>query len=105
MITTQYKKTRKGKIMKFTHQVYLRNDIPCGYDKCEMCEPSCLLYELISGEFSFEDSESARRVYILDHDLVMHQLDLLENFPPLKNVIILQSIVNDLMIKFPNLKS
>ena len=65
------KLTRRG-VRKVVTEHYLRDDIACGLAACELC-----------GESSFGAAVLAppaphRRVYVLDTNVVLHQLDVLE---------------------------
>ena len=38
MLKTAYRKTKRGRVLKLTKEVYLRKDIPCGFESCPFCE-------------------------------------------------------------------
>lgn len=37
MLNITFRKTKRGRIQKITKEVYLRADIPCGYENCPYC--------------------------------------------------------------------
>ena len=81
----QYKKIKRGNIIKNVHTKLLREDIPCGISECNFCEenPKQLTLE--------------RPLFILTSSLILTQIDAIENFPLLDNCILPQSEYNILL--------
>lgn len=46
------RKTRRGHVLKITHELYLRTDIPCGSHACRQCpiDPSTVLDQTMKNE-------------------------------------------------------
>lgn len=40
MLNIAFRKTKRGRIQKIIKEVYLRPDIPCGYEGCPYCTQS-----------------------------------------------------------------
>mmetsp|Transcript_19753 Transcript_19753/g.16924 ORF Transcript_19753/g.16924 Transcript_19753/m.16924 type:complete len:125 (+) Transcript_19753:23-397(+) len=80
-IKVQYRKTKKGKINKIVEEVYLRDEIEAP-----------LLDQIINeGESNI--------IYIIDLDAFTKQIDLIENCKVLNNVIVLQTILEEIRRK------
>ncbi|KYQ92675.1 putative exoribonuclease [Tieghemostelium lacteum] len=92
-----YRTTKKGNVIKVVNEIYLRDDIPCGHEQCEIClskykeRTNSEDRAISSGEIS---SMSANQIYILDTNVILHQIDLLED-PSLKNIVILSTVLNE----------
>ena len=87
------KKTRGGKVMKVVREHYLRDDLPCGIVACTLCTPSSspkLDLRRASAELC--------TVYVVDTNVVLHQMDLLESRHgvfELLNLVLLQTVVEE----------
>ncbi|KAF6023062.1 DIS3 [Bugula neritina] len=112
------KKTKRGGILKIVREHYLRDDILCGFESCELCykrkgaeDPM----EICSGDhesrdirpssqqtniclsdqlFVTFDGKQETHVLIPDTNVVLHQVDVLED-DSVKNVIILATVVEE----------
>ena len=68
------KVTKKGTLMNFVKEHYLREDIPCGFLECPSCEKL-----LTSGDNARVVSvQETKEVWVVDTNVWLHQLDLLE---------------------------
>ena len=104
-IRTFHRKTKKGSIIKLVREHYLRKEIPCGWISCLTCSSfsdagRCLL------------SSSPRQTLVpglKDHFLIpdarvlLTQLDVIEDNEFGNNIIIMQSVLND--VRQRNLKT
>ncbi|CAE6421872.1 unnamed protein product [Rhizoctonia solani] len=92
-----YKKTARGKVLKVLRERYVREDIQCGIDKCELC------YSFTEGDKSPLPSTGdlthaqfpAGHFIIPDTNVFLHQMDLIESplfSPP---IIILQTVIDE----------
>ncbi|KJE93975.1 mitotic control protein dis3 [Capsaspora owczarzaki ATCC 30864] len=111
------KKTRKGNVVKIVREHYLRDDVWCGAAGCAVCAQShdASLESSPSNANAFFCATSSKgnskakastlasasassalpAHYILpDTNVVLHQMDLLEH-PTIKNVIILQTVLDE----------
>ncbi|KAG8690408.1 exosome catalytic subunit dis3 [Ceratobasidium sp. 423] len=92
-----YKKTARGKVLKVLRERYVRDDIQCGVEKCELC------YSFAEGDKSPLPSTGdlthsqfpAGHFIIPDTNVFLHQMDLIESplfAPP---IIILQTVIDE----------
>jgi exosome complex exonuclease DIS3/RRP44 len=114
MITQKqfYKKTKKGSIIKLVNEVYLRSDIHCGLIDC----PECLKenIELVPTQLSEYNNNSLLDVkprkdlntrfniyhfIVPDASAILYQLDVLEDSNFGENIIILQSVLDEVRKK------
>ncbi|EFA82959.1 putative exoribonuclease [Heterostelium album PN500] len=97
-----YRATRRGKIIKVVREVYLRDDLICGHQKCQSClEIKKRLYRTVEERERAESTYSeltgegdSQKILILDTNVVLHQIDLLED-PTIKNVVILTTVLDE----------
>jgi len=76
------KRTRRGAVKTHVRQTYLRDDLPTGAP------------QLDGPDLEPKLSEGAERYYVLDTNVVLHQIDLLER-PALTDVIVLQTVLDE----------
>ncbi len=60
---------RDGVLMKDVYEIYLRNDIPCGWNDCELC----------SSEINVFEFEASKYLFIPDYDLLVNYYDVFMN--------------------------
>ena len=96
MIThkTFHRKTKRGTIIKLVREHYLRLDIACGRQLCDHCD---------NIDESKRLSAKGKLYLIPDSSILLTQLDVLEDPSFGDDVIILQSVLNDVRQK--NLKA
>lgn len=82
--TEYYRKTRRNTVQKVVYERYLREDIPCGVETCELCkdlsefkEQSCLSQKPALGQY-----------VVIDTNVVMKQIDFLERPNGMKDVVV-----------------
>uniref|UniRef100_A0A1I8AYG7 Protein DIS3 homolog n=1 Tax=Meloidogyne hapla TaxID=6305 RepID=A0A1I8AYG7_MELHA len=80
-ISTAYYKTRSGKINKRVHELYLRNDIPCGFSRCLKCRYNS---EALKPLQFFENGALSKSVQyphflLLDGPSIMKFIDVLDD--------------------------
>lgn len=86
-------KTRNGKIHKRVHELYHRNDIPCGFLRCNSCR-----YDDGFKPSNFVENESINRsvkfphFMLLDGPSILKFIDVLDERQIFRNVLILQSV-------------
>lgn len=61
---------KNGDLIKRVHEVYLRNDITCGWEKCELCPKNSKSY------FDFTNSKN---LFIPDFNILKNYYDILMN--------------------------
>ncbi len=97
------KKTRRGKVLKVVREHYLRNDLSCGSEACEDCPHPMQVDENVLSSLSSEPKSLSKiferpHYLVLDTNIVLNQMDILEVLPKdggLKNVIILQTVLEE----------
>ena len=109
MITQKqfYKKTKKGSIIKLVNEVYLRNDIHCGLADCGECLKENIEFVILPSSRSLDhkprkDLNSRFNLYhfiIPDTSAILNQLDVLEDENFGDNLIILQSVLDEVRKK------
>uniref|UniRef100_A0A914KMQ1 Protein DIS3 homolog n=2 Tax=Meloidogyne TaxID=189290 RepID=A0A914KMQ1_MELIC len=92
--STTYYKTRSGKINKRVNELYLRNDIPCGFSRCLKCRYNS---ESLKPLQFFENGSLSKSVkyphfLLLDGPSIMKFIDVLDDISVFRNIIILQSV-------------
>jgi exosome complex exonuclease DIS3/RRP44 len=105
-----YKKTARGKVQKIIRERYLRDDVSCGRQGCEVCQTRSQPSQegrsegctMLQGTGSTSNtSDLGNHFIVLDTNVVLHQMDLLESnlgdtsSPPFTNVIILQTVLDE----------
>lgn len=85
------KKNSKGKVVKVVQEHYLRDDIYCSIQGCEVCPKDQLirLDRLVGRPSPCPELTSMPHYLIPDTNVVVNQLDLLEH---LDNIIILTTV-------------
>ncbi|CAF0749015.1 unnamed protein product [Rotaria sordida] len=91
------RKTRRGHVLKITHELYLRTDITCGSNACQQC---------IIGQTTLLDKHmkngnnliSTGHYLLVDTNIVLQQVDVLED-PLLTNVIVPQIVLDEVRHK------
>ncbi|CAE7125980.1 unnamed protein product [Rhizoctonia solani] len=92
-----YKKTARGKVLKVLRERYVRDDIPCGIEKCQLC------YAFTDGDKSPLSSTGdlthaqfpTGHFIVPDTNVFLHQMDLVESplfTPP---IIVLQTVLDE----------
>ncbi|CAE6477184.1 unnamed protein product [Rhizoctonia solani] len=92
-----YKKTARGKVLKVLRERYVRDDIQCGIEKCDLCyafteadkSPLSSTGDLTHAQFP------TGHFIIPDTNVFLHQMDLIESplfAPP---IIILQTVIDE----------
>ncbi|CAF0928716.1 unnamed protein product [Adineta steineri] len=91
------RKTRRGHVLKITHELYLRTDIPCGSNACQQCtiDESTLLDKHMNNGNSLV---STGHYLLVDTNVVLQQVDLLED-PLFTNVIVPQIVLDEVRHK------
>lgn len=88
------KKTKKGSVIKIVREHYLRDDISCGSEICDVCDHGP------KGPALSECPENRSQKYkkphymIPDTNVVIHQIDVLED-SSIQDVIILQTVLEE----------
>ncbi|XP_060081285.1 exosome complex exonuclease RRP44-like [Ylistrum balloti] len=91
---TFVKKTKRGRIIKIVREHYLRDDITCGSESCQTCDPFDFGQPLSS------EPENKSRLCLTPHylipdtNVVLHQMDVLED-NVVQNVVILQTVLDE----------
>ncbi|XP_033754703.1 exosome complex exonuclease RRP44-like [Pecten maximus] len=91
---TFVKKTKRGKILKIVREHYLRDDISCGSESCQICDPFDFGQPLSS------EPENKSRLCLTPHyiipdtNVVFDQMDVLED-NVVQNVVILQTVLDE----------
>jgi len=104
--TSQFtKKTRSGKILTVAREHYLRDDLYCGSAACKACpmrDEERKLEPALASAAKQQPSPSERRQYfVLDTNVLLHQMDLLEACAAhperglLSNLILLQTVLDE----------
>ncbi|KAL3121606.1 hypothetical protein niasHT_008735 [Heterodera trifolii] len=90
---TTFYKTRNGKFNKRVHELYLRNDIPCGVSACRHCHYEGQMKPIqLEENAAFCKSAQFRHCLLVDGPTILRFIDLLDNRELFRNVIILQSV-------------
>lgn len=113
MLNRAYVKlSKKNKILTVVREVYLRKDIFCGSELCEKCyDSNTLKASLADGHVLAQrlsgpskGSKAPVDYLVIDTNIVLHQMDLL-NKPNFRNVIVLQTVLNEVKNQSPQLYS
>ncbi|KAG8039028.1 hypothetical protein G9C98_003335 [Cotesia typhae] len=99
---TFFRKTKSGNIFKIVRDHYLRDDIWCGSEACELCKPrkkDLVLEEENPGTKS--SLISGPYYLLLDTNIVLDQINILEE-DLLCNVIILQTVLEEVKHRSSN---
>jgi exosome complex exonuclease DIS3/RRP44 len=94
------KKTRRGNILKIVREHYLRDDINCGSELCQL--ESCKSQDSFKTSNTLDSKPNlntntlfTQPHYIMpDTNIILHQMDVLED-PIFKNVIITQTVLQE----------
>uniref|UniRef100_A0A914CRX0 Protein DIS3 homolog n=1 Tax=Acrobeloides nanus TaxID=290746 RepID=A0A914CRX0_9BILA len=94
ILTSTYRKTRREKITKRVHELYLRNDIACGWPTCSKCsfDPEARTLADLNNE-TRSSLAPYKHVLIVDAQCVLKFIDVFHH-EVFKNTIILQSVWN-----------
>ncbi|KAH3767392.1 exosome complex exonuclease RRP44A [Pelomyxa schiedti] len=121
--TVFFKKTRQGKVVQVSREKYLRNDLPCGYVGCPACSSmypnSSSGLGMVMGQSSFDSPIATatslidkaptlatafppgtkpciegKKVFVVDTNVVLLQMDLLENHA-ITNFVIVSTVINE----------
>ncbi|ORX34504.1 hypothetical protein BD324DRAFT_636170 [Kockovaella imperatae] len=74
------KKTAKGKVLSFLRERYVRDDIPCGFEGCDQCRDLPGYKPVL--QKGYRHTKIDPHYLVIDTNIVLHQMDLLEAFPP-----------------------
>jgi len=87
------RKTRRGHVLKITHELYLRTDITCGSNACQQCtiDQSTILDKQINNANNLVPNG---HYLLIDTNIVLQQVDLLED-PLFTNVIVPQIVLDE----------
>ncbi|XP_037952749.1 exosome complex exonuclease RRP44-like isoform X1 [Teleopsis dalmanni] len=92
------RKTRRGNVLKVVREHYLRDDLSCGSDICNVCNrqdvPPVLLRERMLRTTLFDFPH----YIVLDSNIILDQIDVLEE-DVLCNVIIFATVMNEVRKK------
>ncbi|CAF1622070.1 unnamed protein product [Rotaria magnacalcarata] len=91
------RKTRRGHVLKITHELYLRTDITCGSHACHQCtiDQRTLLDKQMTNGNSLVPSG---HYLIVDTNIILQQVDVLED-PLFTNVIVPQVVLDEVRHK------
>ncbi len=91
------RKTRRGHVLKITHELYLRTDITCGSNACQQCtiDQSTILDKQINNANNLVPNG---HYLLIDTNIVLQQVDLLED-PLFTNVIVPQIVLDEVRKK------
>ncbi|CAF3566131.1 unnamed protein product [Rotaria socialis] len=91
------RKTRRGHVLKITHELYLRTDITCGSHACHQCtiDQRTLLDKQMTNGNSLV---SSGHYLIVDTNIILQQVDVLED-PLFTNVIVPQVVLDEVRHK------
>ncbi|VVD03099.1 unnamed protein product, partial [Leptidea sinapis] len=87
-------KTKRGNILKIVREHYLRDDLLCGSEACDICPHKDDEYVLDAKPESICALFDFNHYIVLDSNVVLHQIDVLED-DALKNVIVLQTVLEE----------
>uniref|UniRef100_A0A915EFZ8 Protein DIS3 homolog n=1 Tax=Ditylenchus dipsaci TaxID=166011 RepID=A0A915EFZ8_9BILA len=93
IISTSYRKTRGDKIHKRVHELYLRNDIPCGASTCKTCSFADMKPLEVCDNSSYSRSFASNHFLLLDGICILRFIDVLHE-DVFKGAVILQSAWN-----------
>eukprot|EP00003_Mantamonas_plastica_P018920 TRINITY_DN3089_c0_g2_i1.p3 TRINITY_DN3089_c0_g2~~TRINITY_DN3089_c0_g2_i1.p3 ORF type:complete len:102 (+),score=29.02 TRINITY_DN3089_c0_g2_i1:155-460(+) len=85
------KKTRRGGIVRVVREHYMRDDIWCGSMICDVCGIDDPEYSAIL--------QKVDEYVVPDTNVILHQMDALSH-PCFKNVIILQTVLNEVKHRY-----
>ncbi|WVR04559.1 hypothetical protein IAU60_001566 [Kwoniella sp. DSM 27419] len=77
------KKTARGKVMNILRERYVRDDIPCGFESCILCQdfPGFRPVLPAKGYTQHQKYGGAGHWLVVDTNIVLHQMDLLTALP------------------------
>ena len=84
-----FKRTHKGKVVRLVKELYLQNDIECGYSKGQQVSRE-QLRTLVS-------QVPTQQLLVVDTNIALHQIDVLEYASPVTSlVMVLQTVLQEL---------
>ncbi|CAF1009743.1 unnamed protein product [Rotaria sp. Silwood1] len=91
------RKTRRGHVLKITHELYLRTDITCGSNVCQQCtvDQTTVLDKYMKNG---NNLVSTGHYLLVDTNIVLQQVDVLED-PLFTNVIVPQVVLDEVRHK------
>ncbi|CAF0742470.1 unnamed protein product [Rotaria sp. Silwood1] len=91
------RKTRRGHVLKITHELYLRTDITCGSNVCQQCtvDQTPVLDKYMKNG---NNLVSTGHYLLVDTNIVLQQVDVLED-PLFTNVIVPQVVLDEVRHK------
>lgn len=90
------KRTRRGKVVKVVREHYLRDDIHCGIEGCELCGPPLAPPAALAAGNPAPMSRAPHggAYIVIDTNVALHQMDLLEtSIPPLCDMVVPQTVM------------
>lgn len=99
-IVSSFRRTRRGSIVKIVREHYLRKDIYCGVEKCVNCrdQPKEILISS-NPRKGISSLLKGKHVVIPDASVFFNQMDVLEDDSFCNDIVILQSIRNEVRSK------
>lgn len=91
------RKTKRGWLGNIVKQTYARDDIVCGIEQCP--EHSKWGVTAECGPFEVEMDREAT-IYFVDEETLLNQTDILENCEEIANLVVIQSLVEQLKLKY-----
>ncbi|ODN80426.1 hypothetical protein, variant [Cryptococcus amylolentus CBS 6039] len=75
------KKTARGKVMNLLRERYVRDDIPCGFEDCQLCEDFPGFKRVLPRNGYSRHAKFGGHWLVIDTNIVLHQMDLLQSLP------------------------
>ncbi|TYJ56322.1 hypothetical protein B9479_003014 [Cryptococcus floricola] len=75
------KKTARGKVMNVLRERYVRDDIPCGFEDCQLCEDFPGFKRVLPRNGYSRHAKFGGHWLVIDTNIVLHQMDLLQSLP------------------------
>lgn len=89
---TFLKKNKRGNVLKIVREHYLRDDLSCGSELCNVCDSKVAILDKVPSSTSQKYAEP--HYLLIDTNIILEQMDVLEE-PTLSNVIICQIILQE----------
>ncbi|WVQ84127.1 hypothetical protein IAT38_006274 [Cryptococcus sp. DSM 104549] len=91
------KKTARGKVMNVLRERYVRDDIPCGFEKCHLCQDFPGFKPVLpeAGYTQHSKFNGAGHWLVIDTNVVLHQMDLLAALPPTLPLVIPSTTIRE----------
>lgn len=89
---TFLKKNKRGNVLKIVREHYLRDDLSCGSELCNVCDSKVAILDKVPSSTS--QKYAAPHYLLIDTNIILEQMDVLEE-PTMSNVIICQIILQE----------